>query len=345
MSNDRSREKPCNKRERAQYMRDYRKRKKLSDVNLNQPVCNENVHNSLDKQTYLSQFESLKNGPIHEQKWAKKNMQNFHNSMKFKIFRCDVCCEAWPLSEKSKVKVPYICTRCIRDKSNVKKFSVQNNMIPSQVPVELQGLTQLEEMLIARVFPVISVYTKPSGQKAYKGHCINFSQDIQELANSLPRYPKELPVIVVSVIGKDNIYKDLKVRRENVSCALHWLVRHNPLYREITIDYKCLASLPAEGIPCDLNQINVTENCESGEIDPDRGPTHVDEIPFNQETELSSTILSPINVKPQRQLITDELLQNQKINWPAQNATPLNEFKIEYLATMGLKGTQQTVQL
>lgn len=148
MSNDQSREKPCNKRERAQYMRDYRKRKKLSDVNLNQPVCNENVHNSLDKQTYLSQFEGLKNGPIHEQKWAKKNMQNFHNSMKFKIFRCDVCCEAWPLSEKSKVKVPYICTRCIRDKSNVKKFSLQNNMIPSQVPVELQGLTQLEEMLI-----------------------------------------------------------------------------------------------------------------------------------------------------------------------------------------------------
>jgi len=45
-------------------------------------------------------------------------------------------------------------------------------------------------MLIARVFPVISVYTKPGGQKAYKGHCSNFSQDIQELANSLPRYPR-----------------------------------------------------------------------------------------------------------------------------------------------------------
>lgn len=77
-------------------------------------------------------------------------------------------------------------------------------MTPSQVPNELQGLTQLEEMLTARVSPVISVYTKPSEQKAYKGHCINFSQDIQELANSLPRYPSELPVILVSVKGKDN---------------------------------------------------------------------------------------------------------------------------------------------
>ena len=335
--------KTSNKRERAQYMRDYRKHKKLggitlnqpeSKVNVNQPESNGREHTILDKQMYLSQFEGHRNGPIHEQKWASKNMQDFHNSMKFKIFRCNICFEAWPLSEKTKVKVPYICTRCVRDKSNVKKFSVQNNMVPSEVPVELQGLSQLEEMLIARVFPVISVYTKPGGQKAYKGHCINFSQDIQELADSLPRYPKELPVIIVSVIGKDNIYKDLTVRRQNVSCALHWLVKHNPLYKEITIDYKCLESLPAEGIPCDLPRINVTENCESGKIDPDRGPIDVDEIPFNQETELSSTILNPVNLKPQKELITDELLQNKKVNWPSQTASPLNEFKIEYLATM-----------
>ena len=36
-------------------------------------------------------------------------------------------------------------------------------MIPAQVPKELQGLTQIEEMLIAHAFPVISVYTKPGG--------------------------------------------------------------------------------------------------------------------------------------------------------------------------------------
>ena len=41
-------------------------------------------------------------------------------------------------------------------------------MIPSPVPKELYGLTQIEEMLIARVFPVISVYTKPGGQRAIK---------------------------------------------------------------------------------------------------------------------------------------------------------------------------------
>ena len=94
-------------------------------------------------------------------------------------------------------------------------------MIPSPVPKELQGLTQIEEMLIAHAFPVISVYTKPGGQRAYKGHCINFPQDIQELADTLPRYPKELPIMVITVKGKDNTSKDLIVRRYVQKCT-HW---------------------------------------------------------------------------------------------------------------------------
>ena len=56
------------------------------------------------------------------------------------------------------------------------------------MPVELENLTQIEEMLIARVFPVMSVYTKPGGQRAYRGHCINFPQEVQQLFYTLPRH-------------------------------------------------------------------------------------------------------------------------------------------------------------
>ena len=199
-------------------------------------------------------------------------------------------------------------------------------MIPSPVPKELQGLTQVEEMLIARVFPVISVYTKPGGQKAYKGHCINFSQDIKQLADSLPRYPRELPVIVISVKGKDNTFKDLTVCRNNVSSALHWLVQHNPAYKDITINYYCLASLPSEGVPTDLQKTSCGENNNDDEIDSDRGPLDADEIPFIEDTELSSTVLNPVVLKAQ--MITDDLLQHV-FNWPDRNTNPLNEFKRE----------------
>ena len=42
------------------------------------------------------------------------------------------------------------CQRCKKDKQSPKLFSSDNNMDPGSVPAELQGLTQTEEMLIAR---------------------------------------------------------------------------------------------------------------------------------------------------------------------------------------------------
>ncbi len=70
-------------------------------------------------------------------------------------------------------------------------------MIPSPIPHELQNLTQIEEMLIARALPIMRVYIKPGGQRSYSGHCINLPQNVTELATSLPRYPKDLAVSIV----------------------------------------------------------------------------------------------------------------------------------------------------
>ena len=61
------------------------------------------------------------------------------------------------------------------------------------------------------------------------------------------------------------------------------------------------------GIPTELHKIDCTEHSKDDEIDPDRGP--LDEIPFNEDTELSSTILNPVQLKPQKQLITGFYLQ------------------------------------
>ncbi|PKC60341.1 hypothetical protein RhiirA1_539913 [Rhizophagus irregularis] len=46
-----------------------------------------------------------------------------------------------------------------------------------------------EEILIGKVFPVISVYTLPGGQYAYRGNIINFPQDAQEFAARLLHDP------------------------------------------------------------------------------------------------------------------------------------------------------------
>ena len=109
--------------------------------------------------------------------FPNENLLSFHNSMKMTITQCAVCKEAWPLCDKrhkESHRSHYVCYRCKRDKKEPKKFSFENSVIPSAVPPELQNMTQFEEMLIARAFPVINVYTKPKGgQRAYKGHVIN----------------------------------------------------------------------------------------------------------------------------------------------------------------------------
>ena len=80
------------------------------------------------------------------------------------------------------------------------------------------------------------------GLQGYSGHCINLPQNIKELASSLPRYPKDVPVIVVTTKGKDNNFKDVSVRRQNVIDGLCWLINNNPYYSDVQVNFHLLNS-------------------------------------------------------------------------------------------------------
>ena len=105
-------------------------------------------------------------------------------------------------------------------------------MTPSQVPSQLRGLTQTEQMLIARALPIMRVYIKPGGQRGYSGHRINLPQDVKQLALSLPRYPKDKAVIVIKIKGANNTFK----RKQKVQDALLWLIENNPHHALIDIN-------------------------------------------------------------------------------------------------------------
>ena len=72
---------------------------------------------------------------------AQTIIKDFYSKLQsLKIFQCAICKEAWPS------KVSYeICSRCKRNKKCPKKFSSENNMIPSVIPAELSNLSQAEE--------------------------------------------------------------------------------------------------------------------------------------------------------------------------------------------------------
>ena len=81
-------------------------------------------------------------------------------------------------------------------------------------------MTQIKEMLIAHALPIMRIYIKPGGQRGFSGHCINLPQNVKELATSLPRYPKDLAIIIVKVKGRENTFRDVIVQKEKVSSAL-----------------------------------------------------------------------------------------------------------------------------
>ena len=58
---------------------------------------------------------------------------------------------------------PCSCQRCKKDNQCPKLFS-SDNMYPGSVPAELQGLSQTEEMLIARSCPIMRVIHLKGGQ-------------------------------------------------------------------------------------------------------------------------------------------------------------------------------------
>ena len=124
---------------------------------------NKNQHPKHDKINYLAEF-NVSNGFIYEQAWAKINMNRFHETSRFSLKQCKICFETWPVKSVA-VSENFSCARCSRDKKLPKRFSKENDMIPSRVPRELQGLTQTEEMLIACALPMMSVYVRPGGQE------------------------------------------------------------------------------------------------------------------------------------------------------------------------------------
>ena len=91
-----------------------------------------------------------------EHKMLKKFWKKMDN---IRYNTCPICNERIP----SMTLVNGSCRRCNTEKSNPKKFSSENNMDPGVVPDELKGLTEIEEMLIAQVFTVMTVYRLRGG--------------------------------------------------------------------------------------------------------------------------------------------------------------------------------------
>ena len=143
-------------------------------------------------------------------------MTAFHDTLNsLEQRQCITCKETWPTGQGLNAQ-RYECVRCKRDKEATKLFSRDNDMDPGTVPHQLQNLTEIKEMLIARACTSMCVYRKHGGQRGYKGHVLNLPQDIQAFLRRLPPNVAELPFLMIRRYGADNTHKDCRVRRQKV---------------------------------------------------------------------------------------------------------------------------------
>ena len=195
----------------------------------------------------------------------------------------------------------------------------------------MQGLTQVEEMLISRVLPIMSVYRLPHGQYGYSGHVINLPQDVASFATSLPRLPSQLDVIVVRRDGTAGSHRDFKVRRSVVLRALQWLLANNIYYRHVHIDQAALSLLPADGDLTDLVSVTIESSPSEEEQHTTEG-----EDPYNahlSRTFIPNTVQRLTEQETVRQSIQDRQHDRSSssttVPWPPTGTNPINEFTTE----------------
>ena len=128
----------------------------------------QHVQDQMNRDSYISNGWRNTEQPLHEQQWVQTEMANFHHAMnKLEHRRCVTCKEAWPTNNGLTLQI-FECLRCNRDKGNPKSFSQENDMDLGCLPTALQGLTEIEEMLIARACPIMCVYRKHGGQRVIR---------------------------------------------------------------------------------------------------------------------------------------------------------------------------------
>ena len=196
-------------------------------------------------------------------------------------------------------------------------------MQPDDVPPCLEGLTFLEEMLIARCLPCMYVCRlRAGGQYGYRNHVIAFPQNVQNMVDELPRRPSEADVMVVRKVGVNNTHKDFRVRRSRVKAALDWLIANNPFYRGITLRTAVLDGLPLDGFPNEVREV-------AHEEDTDDAGAGLD---ASREVDPGETLVTGVNEVADARREVDKV--RHRLQWPERGPTPASEYNTPGLWTM-----------
>ena len=250
----------------------------------------------------------------------------FHKALEARKFHiCEKCNELDFIEATVEVGRLYKCKRCTKDPIT---FSKRNGMDPGAVPEALNGLTQVEQLLIAQIIPMMTIVRLSSGgQFGYRGNVINLPQDLPSLVTTLPRRVSDTDIIVIRKQLDENRHHDFKVRRGVVHRALLWLKVHNTHYKDIDISEDNLQSLPEDGFP-DLPSIQLpdADDCPVADVTPPPAPANDVSCDDAASSVMPNTFV-PLNIpRPTETAEVNASLRGVRLQWPTVSDRPVNEF-------------------
>jgi hypothetical protein len=161
-----------------------------------------------------------------------------------------------------------LCVSCksALSRNKLPRFSLANLNVLGTVPPELQDLTLVEELIVARCRAKLCIVKLqdhrddvelPTVQRGIKGHVIVFPQHPETMAEVMPAQLSDIVTLVCIIFcgsTKPTLEwlkekaRPLVVRRDAVLKALQWLRVHNPLYKDVIIDATRISVLPEEDV-------------------------------------------------------------------------------------------------
>jgi hypothetical protein len=158
----------------------------------------------LDTTDPLIAFDKEQNLPeapaLSDQDW--QYLKDFQARLEKEVIltHCTRCKETWFNNNV----VAGICKKCRTSRDKAKKddepflMSIENSMDPGRAaPPHLPKLTEVEELLIARVHVIVEVHQIRGAQYRYSGHVCNFLRDVGKVYNKLPILPKDLEIVLL----------------------------------------------------------------------------------------------------------------------------------------------------
>ncbi|KAK3910005.1 LOW QUALITY PROTEIN: ATP-dependent DNA helicase [Frankliniella fusca] len=208
---------------------------------------------------------------------------------------------------------------------NCSLFTQYNDMDPFVVPEQLQSLTYIEKQLISRIHPVISLYRVKKLQYKYKGQVINFTQDVQKVADSLPYMLEDLTHVVIVTHNDKIMLKDF-LKTESFGCS-SLAKKNNPHYSDIHIDETSLDHLPVNGNV--YSKLKTIQSENESELVNDKTEQCSDDN--NTNDDVDDIVYTSV---PDNNDISLPKTFSTELVWPSIGTTPINEFSSPGYITM-----------